>query len=143
MLYSKILIAVDNSEFSEKAAINGFKLAEQLGATVALLYVVDTSKAVANIDTGVYPEQALFLLKKEAEQTLNKLAALHTGKEVVKFMPQGIPTKDIIKTAEKWEADLIVLGTHGRTGLMHLLVGSISESIIRHSKIPVMVYPSK
>lgn len=142
MLYSKILIAVDNSEFSEKAAKNGFKLAEQLGATVALLYVVDTSKAVANIDTGVYPEQALFLLKKEAEQTLNKLAAMHTG-EVIKFMPQGIPTKDIIKTAEKWEADLIVLGTHGRTGLMHLLVGSVSESIIRHSKIPVMVYPSK
>ena len=143
MLYSKILIAVDNSEFSEKAAINGFKLAEQLGATVALLYVVDTTKAVANIDTGVYPEQALFLLKKEAEQTLNKLAALYTGKEVVKFMPQGIPTKDIIKTAEKWGADLIVLGTHGRTGIMHLLVGSVSESIIRHSKIPVMVFPSK
>lgn len=143
MLYSKILIAVDNSEFSEKAAINGFKLADQLDATVALLYVVDTSKAVANIDTGVYPEQALFLLKKEAEQTLNKLAAMNNGKEVIKFMPQGIPTKDIIKTAEKWEADLIVLGTHGRTGLMHLLVGSVSESIIRHSKIPVMVYPSK
>jgi nucleotide-binding universal stress UspA family protein len=143
MSYSKILIAVDSSEYSIKAAQNGFQLAEQLGATVALLFVVDTSKAVANIDTGVYPEQALFLLKKEAEQTLNKLAAMHNGKEVIKFMPQGIPTKDIIKTAEKWEADLIVLGTHGRTGLMHLLIGSVSESIIRHSKIPVMVYPSK
>ncbi len=144
MLYSKILIAVDNSEFSIKAAQNGFKLAKQLDATVALLYVVDTTKAVANIDTGVYPEQALFLLKKEAEQTLNKLADMNDGDtEVIKFMPQGIPTKDIIKTAEKWEADLIVLGTHGRTGLMHLLVGSVSESIIRHSKIPVMVFPSK
>lgn len=142
MSYSKILIAVDSSEYSIQAAKNGFQLAEQLGATVALLFVIDTSKAVANIDTGVYPEQALFVLKKEAEQTLNKLAAMH-NKEVIKFMPQGIPTKDIIKTAEKWEADLIVLGTHGRTGLMHLLIGSVSESIIRHSKIPVMVYPSK
>jgi nucleotide-binding universal stress UspA family protein len=61
----------------------------------------------------------------------------------MKFIPEGLPTKDIIKTAEIWEADLIVMGTHGRTGLMHLLVGSVAEHIIRHSKIPVMVIPSK
>ncbi len=143
MSYSKILIAVDSSEYSMQAAKKGLELAHQVDANVALLFVVDTSKAMGNIEAGILPEQALIVLKKEAEQTLDELATMYNGKDILKFMPEGSPTKDIIKTAEIWEADLIVLGTHGRTGLLHLLVGSVSEYIIRHSKIPVMVVPSK
>jgi len=143
MSFSKILIAVDSSEYSMQAAKKGLKLAHQINAKVALLYVVDTSKAMGNIEAGILPEQALIVLKKEAEQTLDELATMYNSKDILKFMPEGSPTKDIIKTAEIWEADLIVMGTHGRTGLLHLLVGSVSEYIIRHSKIPVMVVPSK
>jgi len=143
MSFSKILIAVDSSEYSMQAAKKGLKLAHQINAKVALLYVVDTSRAMGNIEAGILPEQALIVLKKEAEQTLDELATMYNGKDILKFMPEGSPTKDIIKTAEIWEADLIVMGTHGRTGLLHLLVGSVSEYIIRHSKIPVMVVPSK
>ena len=143
MSYSKILIAVDSSEFSMQAAKKGLELAHQLDATVALLYVVDTSKAMGNIDAGILPEQAMIILKKEVEQTLDELAAMYNGKSILKFMPEGHPTKDILKTAEIWEADLIVMGTHGRTGLMHLLVGSVAEYVVRHSKIPVMVVPYK
>ncbi len=143
MSYSKILIAVDSSEYSMNAAKKGLELSHQLNAKVALLYVVDTSKALGNIDAGVSAEQALIILKKEAEQTLDELAAMYNGSSIMKFIPEGIPSKDIIKTAEIWEADLIILGTHGRTGLQHLLVGSVAEHIIRHSKIPVMVVPSR
>lgn len=143
MSYSKILIAVDSSEFSMRAAKKGLELAHQLKATPALLYVVDTSKAIGNIEAGLLPEQALIILKKEVEQTLDELATMYSGDDILKFMPEGHPTKDILKTAEIWEADLIVMGTHGRTGLMHLLVGSVAEYIVRHSKIPVMVVPSK
>lgn len=143
MSYSKILIAVDSSEYSMQAAKKGLELSHQLHAKVALLYVVDTSKALGNIDAGISAEQSLIVLKKEAEQTLDELATMYNGKSIMKFIPEGLPTKDIIKTAEIWEADLIILGTHGRTGLMHLLVGSVAEHIIRHSKIPVMVVPSK
>ncbi len=143
MSYSKILIAVDSSEYSMNAAKKGLELSHQLNAKVALLYVVDTSKALGNIDAGISAEQALIILKKEAEQTLDELAAMYNGSSIMKFIPEGIPSKDIIKTAEIWEADLIILGTHGRTGLQHLLVGSVAEHIIRHSKIPVMVVPSR
>ena len=143
MSYSKILIAVDSSEFSMQAAKKGLELAHQMEAEVALLFVVDTSKAIGNIDVGVLPEQALIILKKEAEQTLDELATMYNGESILKFMPEGHPTKDILKTAEVWEADLIVIGTHGRTGLMHLLVGSVAEYVVRHSKIPVMVVPFK
>lgn len=144
MAYSKILIAVDSSEYSMKAAKKGLELAHQLHTKTALLFVVDTSKAMGNIDAGIMPQQALIVLKKEAEQTLDELAAMYNGNELMKFMPEGShPAEDIIKTAENWEADLIVIGTHGRTGLLHLFMGSIAENVIRLSKIPVMVVPSK
>tara|TARA_R110000868_G_scaffold358814_5_gene620584 strand:+ start:5352 stop:5537 length:186 start_codon:yes stop_codon:yes gene_type:complete len=61
----------------------------------------------------------------------------------MRFIPEDYPTNHNIKTSEIWEADIIVCGTHGRTGLLHLLVGSVADYIIRHSKIPVMVVPSK
>ena len=143
MSYSKILIAVDSSEFSMQAAKKGLELAHQTKAEVALIYVVDTSKAIGNIDAGILPEQAMVILKKEVEQTLDELASMYNGNSILKFMPEGHPTKDILKTAEIWGADLIVIGTHGRTGLMHLLVGSVAENVVRHSKVPVMVVPSK
>jgi len=143
MSYSKILIAVDSCEFSMQAAKKGLELAHQINAQVALIYVVDTSKAIGNIDAGILPDQAMVVLKKEVEQTLDELATMYNGDSILKFMPEGHPTKDILKTAEVWDADLIVMGTHGRTGLMHLLVGSVAEYIVRHSKIPVMVVPSK
>lgn len=143
MSYSKILIAIDSSEYSMQAAKKGFELAHQINAKVALLYVVDSSKALGNIDIGISAEQSLLILKKEAQQTLDELAVMYNGESVMKFMPEGLPTKDILKTAAVWEADLIIMGTHGRTGLLHLLMGSVAEHTIRHSKIPVMVIPSK
>jgi nucleotide-binding universal stress UspA family protein len=143
MAYSKILIAVDNSEYSMRAAKKGLELAHQLNAQSALLYVVDTSKALGNIEAGLLPETALLVLKKEAQQTLDGLAAMYDGDAIIKLMPEGHPTKDITRTAETWGADLIVMGTHGRTGLSHLLIGSVATNVVRHSKIPVMIVPSK
>lgn len=143
MTYQKILIAVDGSEYSMSAAKRGLELAHQLNAKAALLFVVDTAKTLGNVDAGITHEQALIVLKEEAEQTLDQLARMYNGEELVKLMPEGRPREEILKTAEIWEADLIVAGTHGRKGLLHLILGSNAEYIIRHSKIPVMVVPSK
>ena len=139
MAYNKILIAVDSSEYSMKAAKKGLELAHQLGVKAALIFVVDKSKAMGNIDAGITHEQALIVLKKEAEQTMDELAEMYNGNELMKFMPEGNPEEDILKTAENWKADLLVLGTHGRTGLKHLFMGSVAERVLRHSNIPVMV----
>lgn len=143
MDYKKILIAVDSSEYAMRAAKKGLQLAHQLNADTALLFVVDKSKAMGNVDAGIFPEEALMVLKREVEQTLDQLARMYNGKNLVKLMPEGHPTEDIIKTAETWGADLLVVGTHGRTGLVHLLMGSVAEYLVRHSKIPVMVVPLK
>lgn len=141
MSYSKILIAVDSSEFSIHAAQKGFELAQQMGAKVALLYIIDASKAIGNIDAGILAETAVLILKKEAEKTLEQLVLVNSQTDVLKFMPEGYPSKDIIKSAEIWGADLIVLGTHNHRGLTHFFAGSVAEQVLHHSKIPVMIVP--
>ncbi len=144
MSFQRILIAVDSSEYSMQAAKRGLELTHDLGATAALLFVVDTSKAMGNIDGGILPEQALIILKKEAEQMLDELAAMYDGSnKLMKFMPEGHPADEIHVTAHTWDADLIVMGTHGRTGLRHLFAGSVAEHVVRHSIVPVMIVPSK
>lgn len=142
--YKKILIAVDGSEYAMTAARKGLELSHQLDAVTGLVFVIDSSKALANPDLGITAEQVKVILKREAEQTLDQLANMYNGKELKKFMPEGYPIyKEVIKLAESWKADLVVMGTHGRTGLEHLLMGSVAEHVMRHSPIPVMVVPTE
>lgn len=140
MGYDKILIAVDNSTFSNTAARKGFDLARQLRADVALVFVVNKAKVIHNADSGILPEEAMTMLHREAEKTLHEIASWHL--DVKTFMPEAVPAEGIIQTAQDWGADLIVMGTHGRTGLKHLLLGGVAEHVIRHSKIPTLVVPS-
>lgn len=144
MPFSKILIAVDSSTFSMNAAKKGFELARQLNAEIAAVYVVDSARAIANLDAGILPMDTEEIYQKEGELTMKQLGEIFEGPgELVHFLPEGNPQEEIINTSEQWGADLIVIGTHGRTGLAHFLVGSIAESVVRHSKVPVMVVPTK
>jgi nucleotide-binding universal stress UspA family protein len=143
MPYNKILIAVDNSEHSLIAAKKGIELAHHLKASVALLFVIDRTKIIHSSDTGIFAEEAAEQLRREADTTLDQVTTLFGSDDLTRLTPEGTPTEEIIKTAEGWDADLIVMGTHGRTGLLHLLLGSIAEHVLRHSKIPVLVVPSK
>ena len=143
MNLQKILIAIDGSEYSLHAADYGLTLARKLKAEAALIFVVDTKKTLGDIDAGVFTEELTEKLTLEAEQTLDLLANQNDDLNLVKFVPKGHPKEEIIKTAEEWETDLIIAGTHGRTGLLHLLLGSVAESIVRMAKIPVLVVPVK
>jgi nucleotide-binding universal stress UspA family protein len=143
MPFKKILIAVNGNEYSMKAARVGLELAQELEANVGLLYVIDIAKSMGNIEAGITHETALLVLTKAAEETLDQLAKMYKGNNLVKLMPEGLPREDVIKTAEVWEADLLVVGTHSKSGIAHLISGSTAEHIVRHSKIPVMVVPCK
>jgi nucleotide-binding universal stress UspA family protein len=143
MVYHKILIAVDSSEYSYFAAQKGYELSQKLACKSALIYVIDTSKAMGSVDAGILPDEALIILKKEAEQTFDQISKIWHKNKPERFMPEGHPVEEILKTTQAWQADLLVLGTHGRTGLRHLLMGNVAENIIRHSAIPVMVVPLK
>jgi nucleotide-binding universal stress UspA family protein len=144
MSYHKILIAVDSSPYSMSAAKKGFELAHQLSAAIGLIFVIDKSKESMNAELGITFEQSQTVLLKQAEENISQLIKMYDGmEEIMRFTPEGSPQKEIINIAKEWGADLIVMGTHGRTGLTHLLVGSVAEYVIKHAGIPVMVISSK
>ena len=72
---------------------------------------------------------------------LNVIDKIFKNTPVKSFIKKGIPYKAIIETAEQWGADIIVMGTHGRKGIPHLILGSVAEDVIRHSKKTVVVIP--
>ncbi|WP_298391686.1 universal stress protein [Hydrotalea sp.] len=144
MEYKRILIAVDDSAYAMKAARAGFTLAQLLNATVGIVYVINKSKEVVSADLGITTDQSKTLLLQEADKTIQQYIELYDGKtEVFRFTPEGIPEREILNIAAEWEADLIVMGTHARSGLDRILTGSTAEYIIRHTHIPVLVTPPR
>ncbi|WP_447640338.1 MULTISPECIES: universal stress protein [Chitinophagaceae] len=144
MDYNKILVAIDNSSYSIKAAKAGFSIAHSLHATVGLVYVVDKSKEIVNADLGITPELSQTVLLDKAEKTIEQYIRLYDGiDKVERFTPEGVPEEEIIHIAEEWSADMIVMGTHGRTTIGKLLTGSNAEYVIRHATIPVLIVPPR
>jgi nucleotide-binding universal stress UspA family protein len=138
----KILIAVDNSSAAEKVATKGLALAQQLNAEITLVSVVDTDFLIS--DGGVPPNEVAESIKTDLKKSQQVLIDKILGKHKVgTFVEEGKPYEVILKVADERSADLIIIGTHGRTGLSHLLMGSVAENVVRHSKIPVLIIPSK
>ena len=73
------------------------------------------------------------------------LIAVDDGRDenVQAFVEEGKPYEMILSASGQWEADLIVMGTHGRTGLSYILLGSVAEKVLRHSEKPLLVVPVK
>ena len=142
--FKKILVAVDDSAFSMKAAKTGFSIAHSLKASIAIVYVIDRSKEVVNADLGITPEQSLSVLLAEAERTIEQFLKLYNGvNEVLRFTPTGIPEEEILNIAQQWNADMIVMGTHGRTAIGRILSGSKAEYVVRHATVPVLLTPPR
>ncbi|MEO8147967.1 MAG: universal stress protein [Bacteroidia bacterium] len=144
MQISRILVAVDDSDFSSKTATAAHELAKTLKAGLAIVNVMDPAILAISADSVVYPMEQMVDLKKGAEMLIQKIRQqLGDDIPLADFIGEGKPSEEIVAIANQWNADLIVIGTHGRTGVMHLIMGSVAESVIRHSNIPVLVMPSK
>jgi nucleotide-binding universal stress UspA family protein len=142
MDYQKILVAVDDSSNSMKAARAGFAIARRLKATVGLVFVINKSNEIFNTELGITTEQSKTVLIKEAETAIDQYIRMYDGTdEVFRFMPEGLPEKEILNIASEWKADMIVMGTHCRTGISRILSGSLSDYIVRHAEIPVLIIP--
>jgi nucleotide-binding universal stress UspA family protein len=144
MYFKKILIGIDESKHAEHAAKCGFELARQLNAEVALAHVIEPIILPDNEIGLAYPLDMAEAQNEASKQildlTINKFAG---SAHVTRFLEIGRPTDMIIEFAKEFEADVIVLGTHSRTGLDRMLMGSVAAHIIRVSPIPVLVIPIK
>lgn len=136
----KILIAVDNDPTSEKIALNGFQLGLQLHAEIALLSVVDLTFLIT--EGAVTPKEFADITINDCKKNQQMLLdTIFKEYKVRTFIEEGNPYEVILKTAKEWDADIIVLGTHGRTGFSHLIMGSVAEKIVRHSEVPIFIIP--
>ena len=143
MVYKKVLISVDNSEISSKVAKYGLKLASQLGAEIAIVLVADIEKANIDYETGRVHQHQINKLKQEATTTIDRIIQQFPDITFESYIPEGIPSKEIANTANNWKADIIVMGTHGKTGLKRLLIGSTTENTLRSSNIPILIVPCR
>jgi len=142
MNYQRILIAVDDSLHSRHAAEKGFELAIALKAEIGIVCIVDIMHEPVIPETGFVAHEVQHNSKASANKVIDRLLKkFPKAGEITRFTPEGFPKKEIVMIAKDWEADLIVMGTHGRSGLSYLLLGSVSEYVIKHTNVPVMVVP--
>lgn len=138
----RILCPVDFSESSDHAMRYAAALAETFGAELTLLHVVAPVIAALPGETALPDtlqadvDELVDACRERLEQTVGKLAA--NGLPVQHKILNGVPFVEIIRYARDTEMDLIVMGTHGRTGLGHLLIGSVAERVVRKSPCPVL-----
>ncbi|MDQ7858373.1 MAG: universal stress protein [Armatimonadota bacterium] len=134
-----VLVPVDFSAGAEAAVEWAQAIAARFGAALVLLHVVDTTaNALIGGPGGVLapPPPALYDgLREEARRALDDLGARTPGARTL--LREGTPRTEILAVAREIGADLIVMGTHGRTGLAHLLFGSVAEYVVRHAPVPV------
>ncbi|MDD2614480.1 MAG: universal stress protein [Methanosarcina sp.] len=139
--FKKILVATDGSENARRAASYGVNIAKATGAEVHALYIISTQHAVTTRTVMGWSEAFEEYLANKGGVAIADVEKL--GKEAgVKVEPvflKGIPADKILEYAEENNIDLIVMGTHGLTGIKRFLIGSVAESVVRHSKAPVMV----
>ena len=138
----KILFAIGEGPTSEKVASDGFEIAKLLNTEIALVSVVDTS--TLSTDGGITAHDMANIIRGELRKNHNLLIEnIFKDYKIWTFIEEGKPFEVILKVAEEWGADLIVIGTHGRKGFSHLLMGSVAEKIIRHSTRPLFVIPTR
>ncbi len=135
-MYERVLVPTDGSEGSTVAIDHALDLARTYGATLEALYVVDTANVSTEVTGGAVIEAMERTGRKAVDAVAERAAA--AGVDCDGEIARGTPHRAILDHAEESGADLIVMGTHGRTGLTRYLLGSVTEKIVRLSEVPVL-----
>ena len=137
----RILVPVDFSAASRAAVWRAGELATALGATIELLHVVDLPPQPLVISEGHVPLPPEYRqdVRRGAEDHLKDwLETAEVPATIHRSLGDGKPFVEIVKYAREHSVDLIVMGTHGRGGMAHLLLGSVADKVIRTAPCPVM-----
>jgi nucleotide-binding universal stress UspA family protein len=138
----RLLVPTDFSSYSQCALDYACAFAERFGSEIHLLHVVDDYYPIVPEPGLMLPDADLYRreLISAAEREIKKLPApgTHSTSYVVRKVTVGQPFVEIIRYAREQEIDLIVIGSHGRSGLSHVLMGSVAERVVRKAGCPVL-----
>ena len=144
-MFKHILLPTDGSKLSEKSVKQGVKIAKAINARITALHVVpefhvftyqaemlESSRADYESDAAARAKSYLDFVKKVASGSDVKCDTVHVSSDQ--------PFKEIIATAQKKGCDLILMASHGRRGIEGFLLGSETQKVLTHSRVPVLVY---
>jgi nucleotide-binding universal stress UspA family protein len=139
-MYDRILVPTDGSKGTSESVAHAASIARDRGATVEVLYVVDQRQyRAASRDTK---DEVIESLREEGERAIDDAVTwlADEGVDTETEIREGIPYKTILEYADETDVDLIVMGTHGRTGRdRRVALGSVTERVVKNSKRPVLV----
>ena len=143
-MYRHILIPTDGSELADHAVTNGLSLAKSLGAKVTVIIVEESINPLPLAEHGAFQEFTKLAeqIKKHAASALNGVAnaAKQVGVPCETIQVEDAqPYQAIVATATDRGCDLIVMASHGRSGLSALVLGSVTSKVLTHAKTPVLV----
>jgi nucleotide-binding universal stress UspA family protein len=141
MPFHKILVPTDFSSAADQALERAAQLARLTGAELHLLHAYELPTMIGAVDVPLALPQEFFDRIREAaqiqlEERVRKLTT--GGLTALGHLTQDTPSRAILDSAAKVGSDLIVMGTHGRTGMKHVLLGSVAERTVRLASCPVM-----
>lgn len=137
-MFDRLLVPTDGSALSEEAVEYAVSLARAHDATIRTVYVVNAA------NYGSLPMETAWdgigeALREEGENAVERVREVVDGRVPVEtVVREGSPSRAIVDEAQAGECDLIVMGTHGRGGIDRLLLGSVTERVVRRSSVPVL-----
>lgn len=143
-MYQRILVPVDHSDTSAAALQEAKRLANEQHAVVRLVHVIDLAQFAWSANEFLDVPQLQASLRQGGQALLDSHAAelrelgLTVEVELLEIWG-GLIARSLVDEAEKWKAELLVMGTHGYGGLTHLLLGSVAEGVLRITKTPVLL----
>jgi universal stress protein A len=141
MIVQHVLVPIDFSATSDRALAYAIALAQQLQARLTLLHVLDLTPVTMEDMTAGMTATLLDDLETDAQHLLqaSRERVQDAGLQGECLLVQGTPTQTIVDTAGEQGVDLVIMGTHGRTGLAHVFLGSVAEHVVRQGPCPVLV----
>ena len=143
-MFDKIMIATDGSEHSKNAAEMGIEIARLSGGEISVVYVADTGR-LSHLpeDMALVSIRELMLDEgREATDHIGEMAE-KAGVTCTKAVVEGNVGEELHRFADESGADVVVIGSCGRTGLEKFLLGSVAEKVVRGSKVPVLTVPGR
>jgi len=146
-MYQRILAPIDGSNTAARGLTEAIRLAKDQSAKLRVIHVVNELMMVSSYEGTIYSGELIEALRESGRNILSKAAeqvkAAGVQVETELLEAHGGHAGDVIvKDANQWNADIIVLGTHGRRGLGRLVMGSDAEQVLRQAKVPVLLVRS-